>query len=260
MEEKSNDELKVLVLNGSPRKEKSSTFRITKKFLLGLEEARKCRTEIINIEDLNVTHCRGCLSCWGRTEGECVIKNDDIPAVKQKIIDADVIVLCFPLYIFGLPGGVKVFCDRMVSLLATYEGGSPVAGEPFHAKRYGHGGFIEGKKQDLFIISTCGYSQTDMIYDPLLSQINIAWGKENYYALLCPQGQSLSNPMLFDRIEGFLVRYVEAGKEFGSTGVLSPETLEKLKETPFNQRRYKLLMDLYWKTERSFNKNNGDGN
>lgn len=243
--------MKILVINGSPRREKSSTSRVTKKFLEGISSVKKCDVEWINVDDLNITPCRGCLSCWGRTEGECVIKGDDVQAVKEKIILADTVVLSFPLYIFGLPGTLKVLMDRLVSLLRTYEGQVPVEGKAFHGFRRGNSGLDANHKQTLFVISTCGYMQADLVYDPLLSQLDTAWGKENYYALLCPQGQSFQNEQLFERIEKFLEKYIEAGAEFARTEKLSPQTIAHLREGPFNARHYKLLMDLYWKTERA---------
>lgn len=65
---------KILVLNGSPHKNASTTMAVTNAFVKGMCEGGEYESEIINISDLNVTPCMGCLSCWARTEGECVIK------------------------------------------------------------------------------------------------------------------------------------------------------------------------------------------
>lgn len=65
---------KILVLNGSPHKSASTTMAVTNAFVKGMCEGGEYESEIINISDLNVTPCMGCLSCWARTEGECVIK------------------------------------------------------------------------------------------------------------------------------------------------------------------------------------------
>lgn len=89
---------KILVLNGSPHKSASTTMAVTNAFVKGMCEGGEYESEIINISDLNVTPCMGCLSCWARTEGECVIKNDDMPAVKKRIEEADIIIESYPLY------------------------------------------------------------------------------------------------------------------------------------------------------------------
>lgn len=60
-----------------------------------------------------------------------MIPDDDIPALKQKILDADVILLSYPLYFFGMPGTVKVMTDRLLSMLCTYRGRSRSRASPF---------------------------------------------------------------------------------------------------------------------------------
>ena len=67
---------KVLILNGSPKGENSSTLKATKAFVEGIIEGDSSyEAEYVWISDLNIKPCLGCLSCWGRTPGECVINN-----------------------------------------------------------------------------------------------------------------------------------------------------------------------------------------
>ena len=130
------DVAKILVLNGSPHKSASTTMAVTNAFVKGMCEGGEYESEIINISDLNVTPCMGCLSCWARTEGECVIKNDDMPAVKKRIEEADIIIESYPLYFFGMPGQMKLFTDRLLSMMCTYRGQKPPEnGESFHGIR-----------------------------------------------------------------------------------------------------------------------------
>ncbi len=239
------DTKKILVLNGSPRRGGSATMRVTNAFLRGVTETAPCEVETLNVSDLHIKPCMGCLSCWGRTEGTCVIPDDDIPALKQKILDADVILLSYPLYFFGMPGIVKVMTDRLLSMLRTYRGQKPVVGEPFHGIRYD----MSGKR--FLLVSTCGYAQTDLIYDPLLSQYDCICGAGGYQALLCPQGKVFSAPELRDRTDLFLEEFTRAGEEFAKNGVLSEETLKHLQEPPFNERRFQLLLNKFWNDEKN---------
>jgi len=241
--------VKVLLLNGSPRKESSCTIRVARKFVDGLKAASDCEVEEINISDCNIKPCLGCLSCWGRTEGTCIIGDDDIPMLKKKVMEADVIIESFPLYFFGMPGEVKLFTDRMLSMMNTYEGQAPDVETSFHGIR----DIEKFAGKSFFVISTCGYAQTDLIYDPLLKQLDCICGPGNYYPLLCPQGKCMSIPELHERMEGYLEKYVDAGREFASTGTLTEETIMNLRVPPFNERRFKLLLGQFWKNERSFN-------
>lgn len=57
-------------------------------------------------------------------------------------------------------------------------------------------------------------------------------------------------PELYDRMEVYLEKYVDAGKELATTGTLAEETILKLREAPFNERRFKLLLKKFWENER----------
>lgn len=237
--------MKILVLDGSPRKDAGCTMRVTRAFLRGLVREGEDELEIIHLADCRITPCRGCLSCWGRTEGTCVIRDDDIPAIKARVLAADVVISSFPLYFFGMPGTVKLFTDRMLSMLSTYEGQRPVAGTSFHGIRPG----VEGKK--FIVVSTCGYAQTELVYDPLLAELDIICGVGAYTAVLCPQGKTLNEPTLRQKIDRFLVKYTDAGREFRETGALTPETVERLRKPPFSQRTFETLLSAFWAQERA---------
>ncbi len=239
--------MKTLVINGSPKKERSCTMRVTNAFLKGYI-ANEDECEIIHLSDCDIKQCRGCLSCWGRTEGTCVIQNDDVHIIKEKMLAADTLIFSFPLYFFGMPGTMKVFVDRMLSMLCTYEGQMPVVGKAFHGIRKE---FI-GKK--IFIISSCGYAQTDLIYDPVLAQCDAIFGVGKYTALLCPQGKTLGDAPLFERTEKFLTKFIDAGKEARETGTLTYETQMNLRKAPFTPRVFQTLLSKFWENEREMNK------
>ncbi len=241
-EEKSK---KIIVLNGSPQKEKSVTLVIAREFVNGIIAATGATAEYINISDLNITPCLGCLSCWGRTEGTCVIKNDDIPAVKQKVIDADFVVESFPLYFFGMPGSVKVFTDRMLSMMKTYEGQIARAdGEGLHGVRY-------PASRKFAVISSCAYSEAQGAYASLLTQFDCICGKNNYTPVTVPQLKTTLDSFKGERLEKYLKKFFDAGKEFGENGRLSDERIKELAKGPFTNPTYKLLLGKYWESERA---------
>ncbi len=222
-------------------------MRVTNAFLKGFI-GEGDEYEIVNLSDCNIRQCLGCLSCWGRTEGNCIIQDDDVHIIKEKMLASDTIILSFPLYFFGLPGTVKVFIDRMLSMLCTYEGQLPVPGTPFHGIR------DEFKGKKIYLVSTCGYAQTDLIYDPLLMQFDIMLGVGKYTALLCPQGKTLCDAPLKERTDKFLMKFTDAGVEARTTGGLCPETLKKLQKAPFSPRVFQTLLEKFWADERGVNK------
>ena len=107
--------MKVLVLNGSPKK-KSDTFRLTEAFLRGFNREKKHEVHIINVIEKDIAPCRGCFGCWQRLDGHCVIQ-DDQNAILDLYRTADVILWSFPLYCYAMPSHLKALLDRTIPLV-----------------------------------------------------------------------------------------------------------------------------------------------
>ena len=56
--------MNILVLNGSPKGEKSNTLKITKAFLEGLCSKQYHNVNMVNISEKDIQHCRGSSFCW----------------------------------------------------------------------------------------------------------------------------------------------------------------------------------------------------
>ena len=67
--------MKILVFNGSPKKEKSDTMHITRAFLDGMEEVDKQEIQMVDVIDRHIEFCRGCFTCK-QNGGHCVMKDD----------------------------------------------------------------------------------------------------------------------------------------------------------------------------------------
>ena len=132
--------MKVLVVNGSPKGPKSNTMQMTNAVLKGLKETNpEAEIELLTVKDMDIKPCMGCMSCWGKTAGQCVI-NDVMQDVHVKFMNADVIIYSFPLYFFGMPGPMKTFVDRIMPLMETYKGKvRDIGDDAFHEFRYDMG-------------------------------------------------------------------------------------------------------------------------
>ncbi len=234
---------KILVINGSPKKEQSTTMAVTNAFVKGLLSSGKYESETLTVSSMNIKPCLGCLGCWGISEGECIIKDDDIPMLKSKILAADIIVLSFPLFYFGMPGSMKCAVDRLLSILNTYEGQDVPENKSFHGFRYD----MTGKK--LVLISGCAWNDF-RVFSPLLQQFDCIVGPGKYTALFCPQIKAIVDQGMRPRLIRYLKSYEDAGLEFAENLALSPETSEKLKKTPFSKDVYTQILKMNWQQER----------
>ncbi len=100
---------KVLIISASPRKGGNSDL-LCDQFILGAKEAGH-NVEKIFLRNYKINYCLGCGVC--NTKHVCVQK-DDMKALLDKMVDADVVVLATPVYFYTMDAQLKTFIDRCV--------------------------------------------------------------------------------------------------------------------------------------------------
>lgn len=239
--------MKVLVLNGSPKSERSNTMCLTQAFLNG---AGWADAEIIDVAKSNIKGCLGCFSCWTNTPGKCIIQ-DDMNEILPKMITADVIIWSFPLYYFNVPGGLKNLIDRQLPLNLPF-----MAEE---AKSGGHPARYDVTHQKHLIISTCGFWTAENNYDSVLPMFDHFCGKGNYAKILCGQGELFRVQELKNRTDRYLEIVSRAGVEFAAVGILA-ETQEQLAEPLFPRAVFEKMADASWGITREEGYKNSEKN
>ena len=124
--------MNILVLSGSPRKG-GNTELLVEAFARGASEHH--RVEVVSVRDVKVNPCLGCNACAnerhesllsdGRVqpsvaEGNACFKNDanicaqkdDMPAIYEKMSQADMLVIASPVYFYGISAQLKAVIDR----------------------------------------------------------------------------------------------------------------------------------------------------
>ena len=90
--------MKILVLNGSPKRDKSDTLHITRAFLDGMNDAAPQDVSTVHVIDRHIEYCTGCFSCM-RNGGNC-IHEDDMKAILEEILESELLLFSFPLYCY----------------------------------------------------------------------------------------------------------------------------------------------------------------
>lgn len=234
--------MKVLIINGSPKMERSNSLKLTTAFVEGLCSACDAEVETITVAKLNINTCLGCLNCWKKTPGECFCyKNDDMAAANEKIIAADVVIWSFPLYYYSLPGLLKVFIDRQVPTMR------PIMQERIDGKGNGkHASRYDLSHQRHILISTCGFCYYKGNYDAVKAQFDLILGVDNYTTLFCGQGEMLPVPFLKDRVDEYLGHVRKAGVDYAKHGCILPATRTQLDETILPKKKFEEMADSYY--------------
>ncbi len=154
--------MKIVVLNGSPRKD-GNTAALLKK---ATEDHAEVDLKYFDLVDMKIKPCISCMYC--KTHPLCSIK-DDMNKIYKAVEDADVIVLGSPIYMGAETAWLKGAIDRMYAFLAQ----NPT-GPGYQTK------LTAGKKA--VTIFTCGNPQGDKVYsfmnDRSYSWLSLAGVKE----------------------------------------------------------------------------------
>ncbi len=234
--------MNVLVLNGSPRGEKSNTMKLTSAFLEGLAETLPINQEILTVSKMNIKPCIGCFHCWKKTPGKCCI-SDDMASVIDKILASDMIIWSFPLYYYGLPSHLKALMDRQLPMsLPFMEKGENAPESGSHPPRY------DMSEKRWVIISTCGFYTPKGNYDSVFLQFDHYLGKGNYEAILSGEGELFQVPELKSRTDEYLAQVKVAGSEYAS-GTITPKTKLALEELLYPREVFEQMADASWELE-----------
>ena len=159
--------MRVLVLNGSPKK-RSDTFRMTERFLQGLNPAGEHAITVVNVIEKQIAPCRGCFGCWQQMEGHCLI-DDDQNGILDLYRTSDLVIWSFPLYCYGMPSHLKAVLDRTIPLvkmkMVQQDDG-----------RVQHEALADLSKIHTLVISGCGFPDWEGNFDALRMQCKQCFG------------------------------------------------------------------------------------
>lgn len=235
---------KILLLNGSMRGEASSSLKVAKTFIAGIQDCLDIQVTQINLREKKINPCMGCFYCWKKGKGNCILQ-DDMQQLRELVMENDIIIESFPLYFFGMPSQMKAFTDRMISYISEYRAsnGDQESGRFLHEVRY-----PELMQKKFVMVSTCGYEKTEDCYDAIRVQFDRICGSK-YTLITAPQGGMLAEKTFEAKTARYLTKFREAGKEYALQGQLSPETLCKLEIPMLGHNVFSMAINKNWDDE-----------
>lgn len=138
--------MKLLAFNGSPRKSQGTTDILMETFIDGAKEA-DAEVEKHHVVDLDVKGCLGCFTCWWKTPGKCVHR-DDMDWILPKLSDVDILLLGTPIYGRNITNYLQRLLERTFSFSLPEM--QVTDGETVHPARV-------RKFPRLVLCATCGF-------------------------------------------------------------------------------------------------------
>jgi multimeric flavodoxin WrbA len=231
--------MKITCINGSPRGKNSNSQRIASEFLEGARKAG-AEAETVFLAEKKIGNCKACLSCWIKTPGKCIQK-DDMAELLENVIKSDIVVFATPVYADNVTGLMKTFIDRMIPAVDPRV--KKEKGETVHVKRY-------DRYPKIVVISNCGFPeqthfQTLRLYFRRLSRNMHSEVIGEIYRGGGPILQ-VKNPLLKSILHSYMKRLRKAGEEVVREGRLSEDTMEKLEKPLVPHDQYTEGMNKYF--------------
>ena len=230
---------KVVALSGSPRsgqpKQRSLTEKVLDLFIDGMNPAEYKK---YHLHRLKINYCRGCMNCWFKTPGQCVIKDDMTAFLKTEIEEADAIIWASPVYVDGFSAQIKTVLDRCFAFL-----------DPFitlDAEGHCRHERFKPKKQAAVLLSTCGFSERDN-FDHMCRHFdafcrNFAW--RNAGEVLVPASAlGFADDGLYDEKYKAVTK---AGQEFAASGKISAATMQMISREEIKAEEYTEIVNKFF--------------
>jgi multimeric flavodoxin WrbA len=205
----------------------------------GLQEAG-AEVEVVNLREKNIKNCIGCYSCWTKTPGQCIHKDDMSGELFPKWLASDLVVYATPLYFHTMNAAMSTFKERTLpAAYPFFELGQD--GKTFHPLR--------DKIPDMVWLSVCGFPEAAE-FDLLSEYVNRTRHKDVTLVaeIYRSAAEMMTNPVLQDKKKEVLEATIQAGRELVQGGRILSETMAKIRQPLIDSRIFAQIGNSYWKT------------
>ena len=236
--------MKVLALNSSPRTGgQSKTEMMLNALTAGMREVG-AEVEVVDLRTKKIKNCAGCFSCWSKTPGICIHKDDMTRELFPKWLESDFVVYASPLYHFTVNAVMKAFIERTLPIL-----------EPFFRQQNGRTHHpLRKKHPKVVVLSVAGFPE-ESVFDQLSSWVNFIYGRSNSDGktlaaeIYRPMAEALDVPYFKEKATDILDATREAGREIAASGKVSQDTLARVKQPMVEDPAAFLeIVNLMWQT------------
>jgi len=229
--------MKVLALNSSPRGPgESKTEMMLSPLINGMREAG-AEVEAVELREKRIKNCSGCFTCWTKTPGICIHKDDMTKELFPKWLASDLVVYATPLYHYTMNASMKAFVERTLPVL-----------EPFFEHKDGVTGHPHRHKTPpAVILSVAGFPENS-VFDQLSSYVNFVFNRmQNLVAEIYRAGAETLPRVRAIREDIFEATF-QAGKELVEFMKISPDTMDRITQPVTDVESFAKLGNMFWKS------------
>lgn len=224
--------MKIIIFNGSPKKNASDTMCMTRAFVEGMNESDKNEVQTVHVIEKHIEFCSGCFSCM-KNGGNCIHK-DDMKGILEEILQSDLLIFSYPLYCYGMPAPLKALIDRTMPL-------SSMAMQKVEG-RYAHVSQADVSRLKYVMICGCGFPNSRQNFEPAIAQFKLCF-PINHTIITVPE-----SPM-FNVLEAELVTKPrlelirQAGNQYAKTGKIESDLMAKITSPMIPEDEYAKIVN-----------------
>jgi multimeric flavodoxin WrbA len=232
--------MQILALNSSPRGGGQSKTRLMLDHLVqGMREAG-AQVELVDLCKKTIRNCVGCFTCWTKTPGVCIHKDDMTKDLFPKFLESDLVVYATPLYHFTLNATLKAFIERTLPILQPLF--EQAGGKTHHPLRQ--------EFPKAVFLSVAGFPEMS-VFGQLSSWVHFVFGNGRTLVaeIYRPAAEAMTVPFFKDKAQDILEATRQAGREIVGSLKISGETLARItQDLNENKELFGKIGNLFWKT------------
>jgi putative sterol carrier protein/putative NADPH-quinone reductase len=229
--------MKILALNSSPRTDSHSK---TKLLLCALTEGMSRaggHVERVDLRKKKIRQCIGCFTCWTKTPGVCVQKDDMSEELFAKWMDADLIVYATPVYHWMINALMKTFIERTIP-----------GTEPFFVKdgeRWKHP--LRHKDHRYVALAVAAFPE-DEVFSQVSSYFRFVFGEQLVAEIYRSASEMIVQSTYRDMLDDILKATERAGEELVRSLAVTPETRARITQPVGDFGSFAQTGNAMWKT------------
>ena len=232
--------MKIFAINSSPRSRgQSKTDLMLNQLVEGMRDAG-ARVEVVNLRAKNIKNCIGCYTCWTKTPGKCLHKDDMTHELYQKWQESDLVVYATPLYNYAVNATLKAFIERTLPSLEPFF--EICDGRMLHPLRH--------KIPAVVLLSVSGMPDEGH-FTPVSEHFNYMLaspGRKLVAEIYRPAAEAMTNPFLKEKSNDILDATKQAGRELVQSLTIGPETMARIRQPIVEPEIFAVMANIYWKT------------
>lgn len=232
--------MKIFAINSSPRVGGQSKTELMLNHLVeGMRDAGAA-VDVVNLREKNIKNCIGCFTCWTKTPGHCIHKDDMTKELFPKWLEADLVVYATPLYYHTMNAAMSTFRERTLPAIQPFFEQSD-SGKTFHPLR--------SKIPPAVWLSVCGFPD-ESEFDALSDYLNRTRHKDVTLVaeIYRTAAETITNPFFEEKASDILDATTQAGRELVESMKVFPGTMARIRQPLTDSQFFAEMGNLFLKT------------